>query len=235
MADRNTILYRYSLDEARHIGEVSKWRESHVANLECASAIEEAIKRDFQDNKLDENCAKSIIEAFGFDRTNFILKCTIRNAKNDGRYSEENRNWASIGRIAESNIRSQYTINAHPTIIDGLATQARKEWDNLHLYDASHIDTSDEASNYEGKILVLRPDRLLDAYKDPKYQLFLATGGFGCSPTAIGRTVSGNFLFDDEFATFNRTDFYGAIDEKFLPEWVTDNIVESQSDDISMT
>lgn len=242
MTDRNTILYRWSLDEARHIGEVPKWRESHAANLECKQAIEEAINRDYNDNRLDENCAKSVIDKFGFDRTNFILKCTVRMAKQDGRYSDDNKAWSKISGIADSNFREQYAVTAHPAIVNSFINQARREWNNLGLFDASHIDTSEDAGNYEGKVCVLRPDTLYDEYKAPQYQLFLATSGFGCDPTKIGHSVSGYFLADEEFTTYQRSDFYGVIDKQYLPEWAADKANEliggqtdSQTDSMEMS
>lgn len=238
MTNRDTIFYRYSLDDARHIGDVPKWRESHVANLECKQAIEDAIKEGYKDNKLDKDCAKKIIDKFGFDRTNFILRCTLRLSREDGRYSSDNLKWADGSRVSSSNFRGQYAINAHPTIINGFVDQARREWDALNLFDSHHLDRSGDANNYEGKVLILLPDTLKDQYKTPSDQLFLATSGFGCSPTAIGRSVSGYFLSDGEFASFTRSDFYGVIDNQFLPDWAEEKaheLMEGTNDDISMT
>lgn len=224
MTDRDTIFYIYSKETATVSGELDKWNQSHLANIECKDAIDEAISNEFKDNKLNRNCAKSIIDRFGFDRTNFILKCTVRHATMDDRYSDDNKKWASAMRMSTMNITNDYVLKSHPTLINGFIEQARKEWDNLLLYDSSHIDESER--DYEGKILALHPDTLYDKYKSPRYQLFLATCGFGCSPTAIGRSVSGKFLADEEFATFNRSDFYGVIDEKYLPEWAIEKANE---------
>lgn len=238
MIDRDTVFYRHSLNDARHIGEVPLWRESHVANLECKQAIEEAIANGFDDNKLDKDCAKNIIDRFGFDRTNFILRCTLRLSKDDGRYSDENKHWANQSRVATANFTKQYAVNAHPTLINGFVDQARKEWDSLNLFDSRHLDRSEDASNYENKVLILVPDTLKDQYKTPSDQLFLATTGFGCSPTAIGRSVSGYFLSDGEFASFTRSDFYGVIDNQFLPDWAEEKaneLLDGQNDDISMS
>ncbi len=74
--------------------------------------------------------------------------------------------------------------------------------------------------------MVLSPFSLKDKYKTPDYQLFLATGGFGCSPTARGRKVFGTFLKDGESAQFQRSDFIGVIKEEFLPEWAVEKLQE---------
>ena len=238
MERNNKIFYRYSLNDARHLGEVSLWRESHVANIECKQAIEEAITRDFNDNILDDNCAKSVIDKFGFERTNFVLRCTIRKAMHDGRYSDLNKTWAKQSRVADSNFRNEYAVNAHPTLLNGFVDEARQEWDKLGLFNSVHIDMSEDAKNYEGKILILYPDVLKDEYKSPNDQLFLATSGFGCDPNKIGRSVSGYFLSDEEFATFDRSSFYGVINEKYLPQWAEEKanqLLNVPTDDISMT
>lgn len=74
------MLYNYSLNDARHLGEVDKWRESHWANVNCARAIEKAITENFNDNTLNTDCVKSIIDEYGFDRLNFILRYTLKNS-----------------------------------------------------------------------------------------------------------------------------------------------------------
>ena len=94
--------------------------------------------------------------------------------------------------------------------------RVRKEWENLKLFDKFHC--SDEGY-YEDKVLVLKPSSLKDEYKTPDFQLFYATGGFGCDPTKIGTSVSGVFLKDDEFAQFRRADFIGVIKDEHLPDW----------------
>lgn len=43
--------------------------------------------------------------------------------------------------------------------------------------------------DYMGKILVMNYEALKPEYRSRPYQLWLATGGFGCSPTARGRRV----------------------------------------------
>lgn len=65
----------------------------------------------------------------------------------------------------------------------------------------------------EGKVLVLRGSILKKDYRKPEYQLWRATGGFGCSPTAIGRAVFATCLFDGENARWDRQEFIGIYDE----------------------
>ena len=218
-------LYTHSLDDARHCNEVEQWRESHKANVECAKAIEKAIQRDFKDNHLDEKCAKSVIDEYGFNRVNFILKVNvIQILKEDPRISDKNREWAKDFYTPKSNNRSEYRINAHNLLINGFIDEARGEWDKLGLFDSHHCVESENGLDYEGKVLVISPNRLKDEYKTPEDQLFVAVGGFGCKPDKIGRSVFGYFLKDGEETTWDRGAFLGIIRDECLPQWAADKL-----------
>ena len=78
--------------------------------------------------------------------------------------------------------------------------------------------------DYTGKILVMNYDALKPEYRSRPYQLWLATGGFGCSPTARGRRVFATSLYDGEQSSFYRQDFTGIIKPEVWEE------VQSQYD-----
>ena len=227
----NTVpLYTHSLDDARHCNEVDEWRASHRANIECARAIEKAISRDYKDNHLDENCARSVIDEYGFNRVNFVLKVNLQlMPKDDPRISSENRKWGENFYTPKSNMRSEYRVNSHPVIFNGFIDEARDEWNKLGLFDSQHCHT-DLGLNYEGKVLVISPNRLKDQYKTPEDQLFYATGGFGCHPNKIGRSVFGYFLKDGEHTTWDRSAFIGVIRDECLPQWAADKLAEYTED-----
>ena len=73
--------------------------------------------------------------------------------------------------------------------------------------------------NYEGKLLVLRPEALKEEYRFEEFQYFLGQSGFGCDPSKLGTKVFGRFLIDGEETSFHRGAFMGVADEKKLPEW----------------
>lgn len=116
-----------------------------------------------------------------------------------------------------------------------------REWGKLNLYDSSHCDDK-TGVDLEGKVLVISPTRLNDKYKTPEDQLFIATDGFGCSPSASGRAVYGYFLKDNEECRWDRNDFIGILKDEFLPDWakeklnISDDTAESVEDSgISMS
>lgn len=219
-------LYLWSSREAQRAGEQDLWKESFEENCRCARAIEDAIKVNFDGKTLNTDCVREIIDEFGFDRTNWVLSNTVRQKKDDGRFSPTTKAWAAKTYIPPEDTNRQFTVESHPAVVDGFITNARNQWQDLKLYDSSHcISEKHGAIDYKGKVLVLHPSVLKDEFKTPNYQLFLATSGFGCSPTASGRKVFGRFLFDDEETYYYRNDFIGAIKNDHLPQWAWDKVM----------
>jgi hypothetical protein len=77
--------------------------------------------------------------------------------------------------------------------------------DIIQYEDVTNIDGED----YKGKILVLHPLSLNAKHRTRENQVWLATGGFGCSPTALGTTVYAVCLSDGETTGWRRHDFMG--------------------------
>lgn len=53
-----------------------------------------------------------------------------------------------------------------------------------------------------------------------------AHDGFGCRPHAIGRSVRSTCLGDGEMTRWNRHEFIGVLDEKYLPDWAREKLME---------
>lgn len=213
-------LYTGSFREAERQGEVELWRDSYRENCRCARAIEDAIKKDFDGMTLDSNCAKSVIEEFGFGRVNFVLANSLREKDWDLRFSASNCRWAKYIFVPKDETYWVFSVNSHPAVLNGFCDQARKAWADLNLFNGSHcVDTNGEPADYKGKVVVLRGDFLKDSYKSPDNQLFLAESGFGCSPHASGRKVFGVFLSDYENACIQRSDILGVLKEEHIPSW----------------
>ena len=104
----------------------------------------------------------------------------------------------------------------------------------LNLFSGKHIVQSDEPQDYTGKLLILRDTSLKEEHRNPENQLFLAESGFGCSPTASGRKVYGQFLSDGEKTQFYRQDFIGVIADEHIPDWAREKLEQTQSDSPEM-
>lgn len=221
-------LYRFSLSNAKKYGEVELWRESHKENCVCAREIENGISDNYSDNSLDTDFAKNIISKFGFNRVMWVLCNTIQRNNHDGRFSPENKSWAKATFIPNDSERWHYEVTSHQGLVNLFTDRVRKEWDQLGLYDRTHCI---EGGDYEDKIIVFKPSTLKDQYKTREFQLFYATGGFGCDPSKMGQQVNGYFLKDGEFTHFRRQDFIGILKEEFIPEWAAEKLKQYEGPD----
>lgn len=215
-------LYRFSLAEAKHLGETQLWRDSYRANCDCARMIERAIHNGFDGFTLNQDGILNVIHEFGLSRVNWVLANTIREKEHDGRFSPDNILWAKRLSVPKDATNWQYCVEAHPGLTNLVTDIARSEWDSLHLFSAEQCVRGEK--DFCGKVLVLDPETLSDDYRLPEYQLFLASFGSGTSENARGKKVFGKFLRDGEHCSFCRQDFLGVLDAKYLPDWAKEKL-----------
>ena len=234
MPENYPYLYLGSVSEARQYNELDKWRESRRHNIACKQAIEEAIREGFDGMHLDHDCAKSVIEAYGYKRVGWVLANTLQEKEYDDRFSRRNREWAASASIPPSNRNYEFAVESHPAVLDGFVDEFREALAELHMFDLSHCDSL-TGQELEGKVLVMSPYALKESYWTPENQLWLASGGFGCGPTASGRAVYATCLGDGEETRWNREDFIGILREEHLPEWARERLKQIQQEAASAT
>ena len=76
--------------------------------------------------------------------------------------------------------------------------------------------------DWEGEILVIKPEWLNESAQSIQNSLWKAKGGFGCRYTARGRAVLAECLADGETIYFSREEFYGIVKTGVLHEWLKD-------------
>ncbi len=219
-------LYKYSVETAKHDGELDAWRESRDENIRCRDFLDEQVREKFDGFRLPDECAENAIKEFGYDRTMWVIANTILMRKGDGRFSQQNQKWAQSLNIAQDRHNYEFALESHSCTVDGLASDVQKMYAKLGLFSGEHIVQTDEPQDYAGKILILKDTSLKEEYRTPENQLFLAKSGFGCSPTASGRKIMGEFLNDGEKAQFYRQDFIGVAADECLPEWARERLAE---------
>ena len=146
----------------------------------------------------------------------------------DGRFHSKNREWAKSLNIPKENRNYEFALRSHSCMVDGLAGQVQDMYSKLGLFSGKHIVQSDEPQNYKDKLLIIKAEVLKEEFRTPKNQLFLASGGFGCSPTSSGRKIYGQFLSDGEKTHFVRSDFAGILDEQYTPQWAKEKMEQIQ-------
>ena len=223
-------LYPCSLSEALSSNERDLWRESYKENCDCARAIERTIGENYHDNRL-EDCAKLLIERYGFDRVNWVLANTVQQKKDDGRISNANKEWAKAISIPNDDVRWHFTVESHPGLTDIFLNQVRNAWQDLKLFEGKHCTAEED---YRGQVVVIRADVLADEFKTPVNQLFYAEGGNGCRPDSLGTKVFGQHLNDGEKGYYRRAEIVGVLSDEHLPDWAREKVeaIRAESEEI---
>ena len=74
--------------------------------------------------------------------------------------------------------------------------------------------------SFEGKIIVLKPERISPEYRNEHYQIVRCTGGNGAKAEGIGTSVFCEELFSGEKMKYRRVDVMGILKEEYYPEWL---------------
>ncbi|MDE6725256.1 MAG: DUF3849 domain-containing protein, partial [Ruminiclostridium sp.] len=218
-----------SFSEAKRNGEMDECRESFRENIRCRDFLDKEIMERFDGMYLPDECAENAVKEFGYDRTMWVIANTVLERDGDGRFHSKNRDWAKSLHIPKENHNYEFALRSHSCIVDGLAGQVQEMYSKLGLFSGKHIVQSDEPQDYKGKLLIIRAEVLKEDCRTPENQLFLASGGFGCSPTSSGRKVYGQFLSDGEKTQFYRSDFVDIISNEYIPEWAEKKMQQIQT------
>ena len=92
-----------------------------------------------------------------------------------------------------------------------------KEHFNSEMFGDVYVDNV--ASDYTGRIMIIRPEYFSSRNFTPEEQLFLAQSGPGCDPKEYGGAVNGVFLYDRVEASITSDCFLGAMREEHIPMW----------------
>ena len=131
---RETPVYPYPASYAQEHGELEQYRASSRANIACKEAIEAAIREYYDGNSLDSQAAAQVVEAFGLDRTLYVLANTVQQKDWDGRISPGNKEWAKTIPIhpnpdawgADRN--ASFVVNSHPGLTNLFLSTVRQEY-----------------------------------------------------------------------------------------------------------
>lgn len=122
MEDFKEIIYESAVELSLQ-GKMEQWRESFQENVACADFMKEQIWDNYKNNSLNTQAVlENTAEQFGVERTKMILAHTIEYFSNDGRISNQNKEWAKEVETPhnELNYAYQYAIEEQG-MIDMLA------------------------------------------------------------------------------------------------------------------
>lgn len=115
-------------------GKIEEYRDSWKLNVACKSAIEDAIRNNFDGMHLAHDVVKPVLEEYGQERLTYLLVSTLRQKREDGRFSRDNKAWAEDYEFdGERNIvlSSDFLVDSHPAVLDGFIDLAREEFKEL--------------------------------------------------------------------------------------------------------
>ena len=131
-AEKYPAVYWESLIYAMEHKGVDDYHDSRKLDRECKGAIEEAIRQNFDGMHLNQDIVKPLAEQYGSERITFVLANTLQQESWDGRFSEDNKAWASEFYIPENIVRgidanSELIVSSHPAVLDGFIDMFRSE------------------------------------------------------------------------------------------------------------
>ena len=228
MPDKFPYLYPYSRFEAQRRGETRMHMDSFYENVKCARAIEKAIREHFDETSeaLTDGCARSVLEAYGFKRVWFVLSNSLREMGRPRLISDDIRQWGQRPYVPpDGKFNRYFAADTAAGLLESFIRQARDAYQALGMFGPEHCVSGDDL-DYDGKVLVLSPDTLKESHWTPRDQLWLGEGGFGTSPHARGQAVYATCLGDGEQTRWNRSDFTGVLEERYLPDWAAEKLAE---------
>jgi hypothetical protein len=77
--------------------------------------------------------------------------------------------------------------------------------------------------NITGKVCVLNYHRLTRRYQLPRFQLFMAKGGFGCQENSLGSAVFGQYVADQKEDRRERIEFIGIASDELITRAMADD------------
>ena len=231
MPGKFPYLYPHSQTEAQLRGETRMHMDSFYENVKCARAIEKAIREHFDETSeaLTDGCARSVLEAYGFKRVKFVLANSLQEFQKSSckhLVSSETYQWGRKTFVPpDGKFNRYFAADTAAGLLESFIRQTKDAYQALGLFGPEHCVSGDDL-DYEGKVLVLSPDTLKESHWTPRDQLWLGESGFGCSPHARGQAVYATCLGDGEETRWNRSDFTGVLEERYLPAWAAEKLAE---------
>ena len=117
---------QYKKEQAEEAMRREQEKLEHGIRVECKDAIEKAIAEKFDGYTLPRDTAEGVIRQYGKERVEIVLANTITHLSHDGRFSQNNKEWAeSLVPSADWQTRD-YIVTSHPAVLDGFTNQARR-------------------------------------------------------------------------------------------------------------
>lgn len=100
-----------------------------TTNVACKTAIEEAIRKNYDGMRLEKGFEDELIAKYGAERIRYVLANTVQQKAYDGRFSQKTKAWAAMTPIPQpDDLRRYFIVETHPAVLDGfIQRMIRKE------------------------------------------------------------------------------------------------------------
>jgi len=179
----------------------------------------------------------NVLQSFKFNSCNYIIA-----EKNEGKdisyrlYHGDSDNAFGILQYSIAHESSDYLdimreftrgISVRIEFLDGERRyRGHPAHDDMPLLSADCIPGSMK-ENIEGKVIAIKAEALYPEYRTLSHQLYIATGGFGTSPTAEGRrAVYATNIYSGKKERFQRDSVLGVVLPERIPVWAQEEIAK---------
>lgn len=145
---------------------------------------------------------------------NAYLVCSIKSDNPLG--ITEIYNGAATGDYIEA---MREFVNRVDGLLETLETERRESGLPIQTLTASDCIPDSQNADWEGKLIIVKPEILAPEYRSARHQLAIVTGGFGASAEARGRAVYVKELYGGKENCYSRFQIAGIADAEKLPEW----------------
>jgi len=92
-------------------------------------------------------------------------------------------------------------------------------------------DCFPEDMDLKDQVIAVKARSLAPEYRVASHQLYIATGGFGCSPESRGRAVYCKNIYDGgNDVRFDRENILGVVKPESIPAWAKEKVAKLQAD-----
>lgn len=117
------MIYKNNVSYAKEHKELEEFKQSLQKNVKCKERIEELIKENFDGYHLNSSAALTALAEHG-ERVEYVLAMTVQAKDYDGRFSEQNKEWAHSIQVCQD---ERCIVNSHPAVLDGFIDMIRIE------------------------------------------------------------------------------------------------------------
>ena len=222
MTESKTV-YPHDAERARKDGELTEYRVSNRLNNDCAHDIAQAISKRSGGWRLPDGMAADMVAKYGIKRVKAVLAHTAREQDYDGRYSQDNKDWAGDVYPRPENCKA---VNAHPLLLNeyiGQFRQYERESAPIYPHSLEYAEQNGEVDAcYTSAAMNISCSQAIDkAVQDSNYEPAVLDGFVDIVRKAhmhkLAQTV-GQYEKSHRMARRNRLTYFHSDFGVFVPE-----------------